>query len=473
MPETTESLSTTSNFAGPDERFAVVQQLQTLLGDRCSELSEVLDRHAKDVSHHKPQRPDCVVFPLSNDEVAAIARLCHAHRMPIVPFGTGTAVEGGVVAIHGGVCVDLTRMNRILRVSPDDMDVTVQAGVTRLQLNKSLDESATNLYFPIDPGADCTLGGMSATRASGSAAVRYGTMRDRVLALTVVLAHGEIIRIGSRARKSSAGYDLTHLFVGSEGTLGFITEVTLRLARMPDAVSAAVCAFPDVESAVKAAITILTAGIPMARLELLDEVQMMAVNRYSQLSYRESPTLFLEFHGSPSGVAEQTEAARTIIAQFTHEEFQWATDETDRIRLWQARHDAYYASLALTPNGAGYVTDVCVPISNLAECIRRSKETLKSTRIPAPLFGHVGDGNFHVVFSIDPNSAEELAEVQRLSDEIITHALALDGTCTGEHGIGLGKRAALHREFGPAVEAMRAIKTVLDPRGIMNPGKVL
>ena len=473
MLDTTESLSTTANFTDSVERTTVVQHLKTMLGDRYSVLSDDLDQHAKDVSHHKPQRPDCVVFPLSNDEVAAVARLCHEHRVPIIPFGTGTAVEGGVVAIHGGVCVDLSRLNRILRFSPDDMDVTVQAGVTRLQLNKSLDESGTNLYFPIDPGADCTLGGMSATRASGSAAVRYGTMRDRVLALTVVLAHGEIIRIGSRARKSSAGYDLTHLFVGSEGTLGLITEVTLRLARKPDAVSAAVCAFPDVDAAVQAAIAILTSGIPMARLELLDEVQMAAVNRYSALSYRESPTLFLEFHSSPSGVAEQTEAARAIISRFTNEEFQWATDEADRRRLWQARHDAYYASLALRSNGAGYVTDVCVPISNLAECIRRSKETLKATRIPAPLFGHVGDGNFHVVFSIDPNSAEELAEVQRLSEEIITHALALDGTCTGEHGIGLGKRAALRREFGPAVEAMRAIKSALDPRGIMNPGKVL
>ena len=473
MLDTTESLSTTANFADSAERTVVVQQLKTLLGDRCSALPADLDQHAKDVSHHKPQRPDCVLVPLSNDEVTAVARLCHEHRVPIIPFGTGTAVEGGVVAIHGGVCVDLSRMNRILRFSPDDMDFTVQAGVTRLQLNKSLDESGTNLYFPIDPGADCTLGGMSATRASGSAAVRYGTMRDRVLALPVVLAHGEILRIGSRARKSSAGYDLTHLFVGSEGTLGLITEVTLRLARKPDAVAAAVCVFPDVDAAVQAAIAILTAGMPMARLELLDEVQMAAVNRYSGLNYRESPTLFLEFHGSPTGVAEQTEAARTIIGRFTNDEFQWATDEADRRRLWQARHDAYYASLALTPNGAGYVTDVCVPISNLAECIRRSKETLKGTRIPAPLFGHVGDGNFHVVFSIDPNSAEELAEVQRLSEEIITHALALDGTCTGEHGIGLGKRAALRREFGPAVDAMRAIKAALDPRGIMNPGKVL
>ena len=473
MLDTTESLSTSDKFADAAERSVVLQQLRTLLGDRCSELSADLDQHAKDVSHHKPQRPDCVVFPQSNDEVAAIARLCDENRVPLIPFGTGTAVEGGVVAVHGGVCVDLTRMNLILRFSADDMDVTVQAGVTRLQLNQHLSESGTNLFFPIDPGADCTLGGMAATRASGTAAVRYGTMRDRVLALTIVLASGEVLRIGSRARKSSAGYDLTHLFVGSEGTLGLITEVTLRLARQPDAISAAVCAFSDVDSAVQAVITILTAGIPMARMELLDEVQMAAVNRYSGLNYRESPTLFLEFQGSPTGVIEQTEAASAIVRRFTDEEFQWATDEADRRRLWQARHDGYYAALALRPNGAGYVTDVCVPISNLAECIRRSKQTLKSTRIPAPLFGHVGDGNFHVVFSIDPHSAEELAEVQRLSDEIVGHALALDGTCTGEHGIGLGKRDALRREFGPAVEAMRAIKAALDPRGIMNPGKVL
>lgn len=468
-----ESKTTTSQFATAGERIAVIGILKGLFADRCSDLAVDLDQHAKDVSHHKPCLPDCVVFPQTNDEVAEIARLCHEHRVPVIPFGTGTAVEGGVVAIHGGVCVDLSCMKRILRFSPDDMDVTVQAGVTRLQLNKHLDDSNTNLYFPIDPGADCTLGGMSATRASGTAAVRYGTMRDRVLALTVVLAGGEILRVGSRARKSSAGYDLAHLLVGSEGTLGLITEITLRLARKPDAISAAVCAFPDIDSAVQAVIAILTAGIPMARMELLDEVQMSAVNRYSRLNYQESPTLFLEFHGSAAGVLEQTKAAGAIIGRFTAAAFQWATDEADRRRLWQARHDAYYASLALRPAGAGYVTDVCVPISNLAECIRRSKETLKATRIPAPLFGHVGDGNFHVVFSIDPNSAQELREVQRLSEEIVSHALVLDGTCSGEHGIGLGKQAALRREFGPAVDVMRAIKSALDPHGIMNPGKVL
>lgn len=461
-----------ANFTA-DERLAVVKQLRSLMGERCSERPDDLSQHAKDVSHHQPQCPDCVVFPQSVEEVASVARLCHEHQVPLIPFGSGTAVEGGVVAVHGGVCLDLRRLNHIERFSPADMDVTVQAGVTRFQLNDYLDESKTNLYFPIDPGADCTLGGMAATRASGTAAVRFGTMRERVLGLKVVLATGEIIRTGSRARKSSAGYDLTHLFVGSEGTLGIITEVTLRLARRPDAVSAAVCAFDGIELAVHAVIEILTAGIPMARIELLDEVQMAAVNRYSGLSYRESPTLFFEFHGSAASVLEQTEAAGAIVSRFTREPFHWATDETERRRLWQARHDGYYAALALRENGAGYVTDVCVPISNLAECIRRSKQTLQATCIPAPLFGHVGDGNFHVVFSIDPNSADELAEVQRLSDEIVSHALALDGTCTGEHGIGLGKRAALRREFGPGVDVMRSIKHALDPHGIMNPGKVL
>ncbi len=469
----TKEISNPEMFANSTVRSGVVRQLQSLLGERCSERSDDRSKHAKDVSHHAAQPPDCVVFPESTAEVAAIARLCHEHRVPLIPFGTGTAVEGGVVAIHGGVCVDVSRMNRIERFSPEDMDVTVQAGVTRMQLNKFLDESGTNLYFPIDPGADCTLGGMTATRASGTAAVRYGTMRDRVLSLTAVLATGEVIRAGSRARKSSAGYDLTHLFVGSEGTLGVITEVTLRLARQPDAISAAVCAFDDIDAAVNAVIAILTAGIPMSRIELLDEVQMSAVNQFSGLSYRECPTLFFEFHGSAHGVVEQAEAAGAIVRRFTAEPFQWATDAAERRRLWQARHDGYYAALALRPNGAGYVTDVCVPISNLAECIRRAKLTLSATHIPAPLFGHVGDGNFHVVFSIDPNSADELAEVQRLSDELITHALALDGTCTGEHGIGLGKRAALRREFGSGVDVMRAIKTALDPHGIMNPGKVL
>jgi D-lactate dehydrogenase (cytochrome) len=345
--------------------------------------------------------------------------------------------------------------------------------VTRQQLNRHLAETGSGLYFPVDPGADASLGGMAATCASGSAAVRYGTMRDNVLALTVVLADGRIVRTGTRARKSSAGYDLTRLFVGSEGTLGVITEVTLRLAHRPAAVSAAVCHFPDVRSAVDAVIEVMRDGIPLARIELLDEVQMGAVNRYSSLDYDEAPTLFFEFHGSPAGVVEQAEAVGAIVSRRGGGAFRWATDEAQRGRLWQARHDAYYAALALRPGGAGYVTDVCVPVSQLADCIGRAKAHLAATEIPAPLFGHVGDGNFHVVFSIDPDNPAELAEVAAISRRITADALAAGGTCTGEHGIGLGKLCELEQEQGEAIEVMRAIKRALDPANMMNPGKVL
>jgi D-lactate dehydrogenase (cytochrome) len=457
----------------PNDRKPLFDVLTQLLGARLQLGDDIRREHAKDVSHHAAQLPDAVTFPECNEEVAAIVRCCNEHRCPVIPFGTGTAVEGGVVAIHGGVSVDLSRMNRILRVSPDDRDVTVEAGVTRHQLNRHLRDTATNLYFPVDPGADASLGGMAATCASGSAAVRYGTMRDNVLGLTVVLADGRIIHPGSRARKSSAGYDLTRLFIGSEGTLGIITEVTLRLTHRPAAVSAAVCDFPDIQSAVDAVIEVISAGIPMARIELLDDVQMGAVNRYSKLNYRVAPTLFFEFHGSPTGVVEQAEAVGVIVGQHGGGEFQWATAEEDRDRLWQARHDAYYAALALREGGVGYVTDVCVPVSQLAHCINRAKEHLRATKIPAPLFGHVGDGNFHVVFSIDPDSPEELAEVEQLSRKLIADALEAGGTCTGEHGIGIGKLRELEQEQGEAIHVMRAIKTALDPLNIMNPGKVL
>jgi D-lactate dehydrogenase (cytochrome) len=457
----------------PNDHKLLLDVLAQRLGARLQLGDDIRCEHAKDVSHHAAQLPDAVAFPESNEEVAAIVRCCSEHRCPVIPFGTGTAVEGGVVAIHGGVSVDLSRMNRILRVSPDDRDVTVEAGVTRHQLNRHLQDSMTNLYFPVDPGADASLGGMAATCASGSAAVRYGTMRDNVLGLTVVLADGRIIHPGSRARKSSAGYDLTRLFIGSEGTLGIITEVTLRLTHRPAAVSAAVCDFPDIQSAVDAVIEVISTGIPMARIELLDDVQMGAVNRYSKLNYRVAPTLFFEFHGSPTGVIEQAEAVGAIVGQHGGGEFQWATAEEDRDRLWQARHDAYYAALALREGGVGYVTDVCVPVSQLAHCINRAKEHLRSTKIPAPLFGHVGDGNFHVVFSIDPDSPQELAEVEQLSRELIADALEAGGTCTGEHGIGIGKLHELEQEQGEAIHVMRAIKTALDPLNIMNPGKVL
>lgn len=446
--------------------------LRARFSERVSTSEQVLFEHAKDSAHHPPQPPDAVIFPESNDEVAEVVRICAGHRVPVIPFGTGTAVEGGVVAIHGGVTIDLRRMNRILRVSVPDMDATVQAGVTRYQLNDYLSDQQTGLHFPVDPGANASLAGMAATRASGTAAVGYGTMRENVLGLTAVLADGRLIRTGGRARKSSAGYDLTHLFVGSEGTLGIITEVTLKLSPNPEAISAAVCHFESIGAAVTSVIDVMAAAIPLARIELLDEIQMDAVNRYSNLSYPVAPTLFFEFHGSEATVAEQAQRTRSILDRHGVQEFQWASGEGERDRLWAARRDGYYATIALREGAIGYVTDVCVPVSQLAECIRRTKVDLQNCSLPAPLFGHVGDGNFHVVFPIIPGNAEELAEARHYGKLIVEHALDLDGTCTGEHGIGIGKREALQAEHGEAATVMRAIKTALDPHNLMNPGKL-
>ena len=450
-----------------------VAALDALLGARLDSTVTTREQHAADASYHAPQPPQAVAYPENTDEIAAITRICTEHQIPIIPFGTGTAVEGGIVAMHGGLCVDLSRMNRILRVSSTDMDATVEAGVTRMQLNAHLKTHNTGLYFPVDPGADASLGGMAATRASGSAAVGYGTMRENVLGLKAVFADGAIVEVGGRARKSSAGYDLTHLLVGSEGTLALIAEVTLRLQKLPAAVSAAVCPFADIESAVAAAIDILDTGIPIARLELLDEVQIQACNQYSDLDYPVAPTLFFEFHGSSASVVEQAEIAESTVRDHSGGPFRWATETGDRDRLWQARYDAYHASRALRPGSAGYVTDVCVPISALADCIHKTKEALADVSFPAPLFGHVGDGNFHVVCLIEPGNDDELAEVRRLGEFIIDLALASGGTCTGEHGIGLGKIAALEAECGAGVDIMRRIKQALDPEQIMNPGKVL
>jgi D-lactate dehydrogenase (cytochrome) len=409
----------------------------------------------------------------SEEEVVAVVKACAGHRVPLIPYGTGTAVEGGIVAVRGGVCLDLGQMNQVVEVNRDDLDAAVQAGVTRKQLNRHLERMGTELFFPVDPGADASLGGMAATRASGSAAVRYGTMRENVLGLRAVLGDGRVIRAGGRARKSAAGYDLTRLLVGSEGTLGVITEVTLRLARKPAAVSAAVCAFADLEAAVATVIEVMAAGIPVARIELLDEVQIEAVNRYSGLDCPVQPTLFFEFHGSAAGVEEQAQAAGQIARRRGGADFAWATTPQERQRLWQARHDAYLACLALRPGAAGYVTDVCVPISRLAEAIALAREELRVSGLQAALLGHVGDGNFHLVFPLDPESASELAEARRINQRLVDCALALGGTCSGEHGIGLGKIAALEQEAGEGVEVMRAIKEALDPFGIMNPGKVL
>lgn len=451
----------------------VIDELRSLLGDRVKTDGGTREAHAGDASYHTPRLPDAVVYPACNAEVSKIVKLCARYRTPVVPYGTGTAVEGGIVAVQGGVCIDMRRMNRIVRVGNADLDATVEAGVTRKQLNRHLAGAATGLYFPVDPGADASLGGMTATRASGSAAVGYGTMRENVLGLTAVLADGSIVHAGGRARKSSAGYDLARLFVGSEGTLGVITEVTLKLARVPEAVSAAVCAFPDISSAVNAVIEMTSAGIEMARIELLDEVQMGAINAYSGFDYRVAPTLFFEFHGSESSVAERVAAARPVADRHGAEDFRWATGQKERDRLWQARYDAYYASRTMRPGSVGYVTDVCVPVSRLAECILRTREELEASSLIAPLFGHVGDGNFHVVFLIDPDRPDELAEARQFGERIVEFALEMGGTCTGEHGIGMGKLAALEQEHGNGVPVMRAIKKALDPLGIMNPGKVV
>ncbi len=445
--------------------------LRQLLGDRLSTSPAVCAHHGKDESYHAPHAPDAVAFAHSTEEVAAIVKICADHKTPVIAFGTGTSLEGHVAALAGGICIDMSQMNRILRINVADLDATVEAGVTRKQLNEHLRD--TGLFFPIDPGADSSLGGMAATRASGTNAVRYGTMRENVLALTVVLADGRVIRTARRARKSAAGYDLTRLFVGSEGTLGIITEVTLRLYGIPEAISAAVCAFPNIEGAVDTVILTIQNGVPVARIELLDECQMAAINKYSKLDHKVSPTLFFEFHGSPAGVAEQAETVKAIASEHGGDDFRWATTSEERSKLWQARHDAYYAALALRPGSKGWATDVCVPISRLAECISETKKDLAQSPFPYALVGHVGDGNFHLVFMIDPDRPEEVAEASRLNDRMVARALAMEGTSTGEHGVGYGKMDFLIAEHGEAVSVMRAIKKALDPDGILNPGKIV
>ena len=448
------------------------KELYGLLGKRFSTDNAVRDAHARDASYHYGTLPDAVAFPKTNAEVAEIVKICAKYNMPIIPYGAGTGVEGAVVATEGALCIALNKMNHILRVSPDDRDATVQAGVKRLQLNTHLADISTRLYFPVDPGADASLGGMVATRASGTSAVRYGTMLDNVLGLTVVTADGSIVHTGSRARKSAAGYDLTRLFIGSEGTLGIITEITLKLTRLPEAVAAAACAFPTVAAAVDTVIKLMDTGISIARIELLDELQMDAINKHTGLAYEVAPTLFFEFHGSEYTVAESSEIAGKIAAAHGSGDFRWAIDENERKRLWQARYDSYYAALNRRPGSVGYVTDVCVPISRLAECIEKTKELLAISDLVPSILGHVGDGNFHVVFPLEPDNEDELAEAQRLSHEIVDIALEMDGTCTGEHGVGIGKRKALEKEHGAGVELMCAIKHALDPLNLMNPGKV-
>ncbi len=445
-------------------------ELAELLGDQFSTNDAVREQHAHDESWHHPEAPHAVVFPETTEEVAAIVTICAKHGMPVIPFGTGTSLEGQVVAVEGGVSIDMMRMNRVLEVNAEDLDATVEAGVTRKQLNEYIRDQG--LFFPVDPGANASVGGMAATRASGTNAVRYGTMRESVLALTVVMADGRIVKTARRARKSSAGYDLTRLFVGSEGTLGVITEVTVRLFGIPEAISAATVSFEDIESAVNAVILTIQSGIPMARIEFLDEVQIEAIKAYSGLDNPVAPTLFLEFHGTETGVAEQAGKVGGICKEFGAGDFRWATQQEDRNKLWQARHDAAWAAKALRPGCSLWPTDVCVPISRLAECIVETKKDLETSTIPAPLAGHVGDGNFHLVFLLNRDDPEECAQAEQLNDRLVQRALAMGGTCTGEHGVGLGKMKFLQAEYGEGLSVMRQIKTALDPNNIMNPGKI-
>jgi D-lactate dehydrogenase (cytochrome) len=448
-----------------------IDVLRQRFGDRLTTNQTIRDRHGTDESHHAPKSPDAVVFPQTTDEVIDIVNICREHRTPIVPFGVGTSLEGHIAALHGGVCVDLGQMNAVLSVHAEDLDVTVEPGITRKELNEYLRD--TGLFFPIDPGANATIGGMTATRASGTNAVRYGTMRENVLSLGVVLPDGRYIRTGKRARKSSAGYDLTRLFVGSEGTLGIIVDVTLRLYGIPETISAAICSYPSVDDAVNTTILTIQSGVPIARIELVDEVQMRALNNFSDLGYAERPTLFFEFHGTEAGVAEQIESVRAISDDFGGADFAWASRPEDRNKLWQARHDAHYANMQLRPGAKAWPTDVCVPISRLAECIAETRKDIEESGLLAPIVGHVGDGNFHVDMVLDPDDAEEVGRARALNERLVSRALEMEGTCTGEHGVGYGKIDNLFAEHGAALDIMRDLKRTIDPLNLMNPGKIV
>jgi D-lactate dehydrogenase (cytochrome) len=448
---------------------AALAELQVFLGDRVSAAEAVREHHSRGESSHPPGLPDLVCFPQSTEEVSRIVKISAQYGLPVVPFGAGTSLEGHVNALRGGISIDTSQMNRVLRVSVDDMDATVEAGVTRKQLQKSLEN--TGLTFFIDPGADATLGGMTATRASGTTAVRYGTMRENVLGLTVVLADGRIIHTGTRARKSSAGYDLTRLFVGSEGTLGVITEVTVRLHAQPEAVTAAICAFETIEDAVKTVIEVIQLGVAVARIEFMDDRQVDAVNRYSRLDLLVKPTLLFEFHGvSEASVEEAARMAEQLAGEHGGLGFQWKTSLAEREKLWKARHDVYYATRALRPGSEVLTTDVCVPISRLAECIVATRADLDRGSFPAVIVGHVGDGNFHVQCVLRP---DQMAEADAFAERVVERALGMGGTCSGEHGVGSGKKKYLSAEHGEALEVMRTLKRALDPENRMNPGKIL
>ncbi len=447
-----------------------IAELKNLLGDRLSTAMIVRDQHGKDQTWNPAAPPDAVAFVQSTLEVQTVVKICARHAVPMIPFGAGSSLEGHFTAPHGGICIDLNQMNHILEVNAEDMDVRVQAGVTRKQLNVELRDKG--LFFPIDPGADATIGGMTATRASGTNAVRYGTMKDNVMGLTIVMANGEIVRTGTRARKSSAGYDLTRLMVGSEGTLGVITEVGLKVHGIPEAIKAGVVSFPTIKACCNSAIQTIQMGIPIARIELVDIEHIKAINAYSKLNLAEAPTLFVEFHGTEACVVEQAEMFEAIAGEFGANDFEWATQEEGRTKLWQARHDAFWATKSLMPGKEESIaTDVCVPISRLAECVVETQKDLDENGVYGPIIGHVGDGNFHVVLFCDRNDESEVARVKGVYGRMIKRALAMGGTCTGEHGIGSGKREYLALEQGNALDVMRAIKISLDPLNIMNPGK--
>ena len=446
-------------------------ELAELLGDRFSTGEAIREQHSHDESWHHAELPHAVVFPETTEEVAQVVTICARHGTPVIPFGTGTSLEGQVVAVEGGVSVDMMRMNRVIEVNAEDLDASVEAGVTRKQLNEAIKD--TGLFFPIDPGADASIGGMSATRASGTNAVRYGTMRENVLALEVVTASGEVIHTGTRAKKSSAGYDLTRLMVGSEGTLGIMTEITVRLYPLPEAVSAAICSFPSIEAAVRTTIQIIQIGVPIARVELIDHHTVRMVNAHSKLTLREEPMLLMEFHGSPASVKEQAEMVQDIASEFGGQAFEWASTPEERTRLWTARHNAYFAAVQSRPGCRAISTDTCVPISRLADCLLESVDEVEASGIPYFLVGHVGDGNFHFGYLIDPNSAEERTKAEAMNHTLVARALSMGGTCTGEHGVGIHKMGFLLDETGTgAVDMMRAIKRALDPKNILNPGKI-
>jgi D-lactate dehydrogenase (cytochrome) len=456
------------NDAGIAAALGILKQR---FGERFQTGAAVREQHAHTTTYIPLQAPDGVSFPENSQEVQEIVRICAQHCVPVIPFGTGTSLEGHVNAPGGGISVDMSRMKKIVSVNAEDLDCTVEPGVTRSELNQHLRD--TGLFFPIDPGADASLGGMASTRASGTNAVRYGTMRENVIALTAVMADGRAVTTAKRAKKSAAGYDLTRLLIGSEGTLGIITSLTLKLYGIPQAISGGVCPFPSVDAACQAVIATIQMGVPVARIELVNALQMRAMKDYSKLDYPETPCLFLEFHGSETGVAEQAETFGEIAQELGGGAFMWTTVAEERAKLWKARHDAYWASLTLRPGAKGLSTDVCVPISRLAECIAETEADIADTGLIAPIVGHVGDGNFHVMVLMDMNDPAEIEQAERFVERLNYRAIAMEGTCTGEHGIGQGKMPFLEYELGPGVDVMRAIKQALDPRNIMNPGKVI